>query len=695
MTSFNGSTAAPRSSLTRRVAGTILAMILLIAPILTTQRAEATPGVDDYPYKNANTTCQVDGGSYPWCIGTKAFSEWLFFYRQCTDFVAWRLNNDNKVEFGNPYKQPSGQRWGNANTWKAAADRAGIRVDTTPSVGAVMWWDSNQGGAGSVGHVAWVKEVKSNDSVVIEEYNLGNTGKYSSSTVTRGSARWPASVRFLHIKDIPAHNPFGRLDSVSSPEAGVIAISGWAADPDQKNGPLTVHVYRGTKYLGPVKADKSRPDVAAAYPGYGSSLGYSERLSVDAAGELEICTYAINVGQGSVNSQLGCKKIQVADPKPFGRLDEVTGLAGQRAYVRGWVADPNLKQGPLIAHFYANDKYLGPLTANVSRPDVAAAYPGYGSNLGYSGTIDLPMDGTVKLCSYGINAGAGWANSQLGCKTVTVPHELSGTTPTISGSAQVGSKLTASTGTWRPSPVTLSYQWRRSGVAIPGANQSSYTVADADLGATITVTVTGSKSGYNSVSMTSAATAAVTGPPVAKELTATPVPEISGTAKVGKTLTAKPGTWKPAEVALAYQWYRNGTAIPDATASTYTLVAGDKGTTTTVKVTGSKTGYTAVTQTSKKTKKVAAGTLTTVKPKISGTAKIGETLTANPGTWKPAEAVLTYQWYRSGKKIKGATSSTYLLVSKDKGKKLTVKVTGKAPGYTTKSKTSKATKKIT
>lgn len=43
----------------------------------------------------------------------------------------------------------------------------------------------------------------------------------------------------------------------------------------------------------------------------------------------------------------------------------------------------------------------------------------------------------------------------------------------------------------------------------------------------------------------------------ARSLTA-PTPKISGTVRVGKTLTAKVGTWKPSGVSLKYQWYRGG-----------------------------------------------------------------------------------------------------------------------------------------
>ncbi|MEA5115990.1 MAG: FlgD immunoglobulin-like domain containing protein [Propionicimonas sp.] len=263
--------------------------------------------------------------------------------------------------------------------------------------------------------------------------------------------------------------------------------------------------------------------------------------------------------------------------------------------------------------------------------------------------------------------------------------------PSVSGTAAIGKVLTAGVGTWAPVPVTLAYQWRRDGAAIAGATRSTYTVQLADANTALTVTVTGSKTGYASVARTSKATATVPG----HTLTATPTPVVSGTAKVGSKLTAKPGTWKPSGVTLGYQWYRGGKAIVGATKSTYTVVAADKGTKMSVKVTGSKIGYTAVTTTSKATAKVVAGTLTAATPKISGAAKVGSTLTVKPGTWKPAPVTFTYQWLRAGKVIKGATKSSYKLVKADKGTKVSVKVTGTKPGYTTASKASKATSKVT
>ena len=89
---------------------------------------------------------------------------------------------------------------------------------------------------------------------------------------------------------------------------------------------------------------------------------------------------------------------------------------------------------------------------------------------------------------------------------------------------------------------------------------------------------------------------------------------------------------------------------------------------------------------------VALKTFTTAPaPKISGTAKVGKTLKAEAGTWKPSGAKLSYQWYRGSAKISGATKSSYELTSKDRGKKIKVKVTATKSGYLSAGKTSKST----
>jgi len=71
---------------------------------------------------------------------------------------------------------------------------------------------------------------------------------------------------------------------------------------------------------------------------------------------------------------------------------------------------------------------------------------------------------------------------------------------------------------------------------------------------------------------------------------ATEAPVISGDPRVGKTLTATPGTWDPADVTTTFQWLRDGQPIEGATAATYKVVKADAGTTLSVRVTATAEG---------------------------------------------------------------------------------------------------------
>jgi hypothetical protein len=88
-----------------------------------------------------------------------------------------------------------------------------------------------------------------------------------------------------------------------------------------------------------------------------------------------------------------------------------------------------------------------------------------------------------------------------------------------------------------------------------------------------------------------------------------PVPAIRGTAAVGAVLSVVPGRWGPGQVALAYQWYRSQVAIVGANGSSYTPGAAGLGRSISVKVTGSKDGYEAVSRISAGTSRVALGPL--------------------------------------------------------------------------------------
>jgi hypothetical protein len=80
---------------------------------------------------------------------------------------------------------------------------------------------------------------------------------------------------------------------------------------------------------------------------------------------------------------------------------------------------------------------------------------------------------------------------------------------------------------------------------------------------------------------------------------------------------------------------------------------------------------------------------------ISGTSKVGKTLKTSTGTWSPTATSYGYQWYANGKVISGATKSSLVLKSAQKGRKITVKVVAHRTGHGDGSAVSKATKSVT
>ena len=255
--------------------------------------------------------------------------------------------------------------------------------------------------------------------------------------------------------------------------------------------------------------------------------------------------------------------------------------------------------------------------------------------------------------------------------------------PTISGTAAVGEALRAVPGTWT-SGTTLRYQWLADGTRIAGATSSSLVLAPAHRGKRISVQVTGTLAGHPQVVRTSAAT-----PSVAAGALRTATPAVVGAATVGRTLTARPGSWGPAPVTLAYRWYADGSAIRGATSSSYRLAPAQAGKRITVRVTGTRTGYATTSVVSRATAKVAKALLTSARPTITGTPKVGRTLTVSRGTWTPGTR-FTYAWFADGRRISGATSWRFTPGAALAGTRVTVQVTGTLAGYETHTRTSAA-----
>lgn len=190
--------------------------------------------------------------------------------------------------------------------------------------------------------------------------------------------------------------------------------------------------------------------------------------------------------------------------------------------------------------------------------------------------------GAVMTCTVTADDGELTASAtSAGTSAVLPAAPVNTVVPAITGTAQQGQTLTAGNGTWTSTPTpTYTYQWKRGGVNISAATNSTYVLVADDVGSTITVAVTATNAGGNATA-TSSATATVTVPAPVN----TVLPAITGTATEGQTLTVSNGTWSWSPSSYTYQWQRGGSNISAATASIYVLVDADVGSTITCEVT--------------------------------------------------------------------------------------------------------------
>jgi hypothetical protein len=163
--------------------------------------------------------------------------------------------------------------------------------------------------------------------------------------------------------------------------------------------------------------------------------------------------------------------------------------------------------------------------------------------------------------------------------------------PVVSGSGAVGTPLTVSTGIWTFTP-TLTYQWKRNGIEIPGVTGTSYTPQGDHLGDVISVYVVAKRAGFDSNYANSNEVKVVRG--AAPTATGVNAPKVTGRAATCSTLTATPGVWSLDGVQLSYQWYLHGDgdyAVPGATKSTYATEPSSLGARVFVRVTATRDGY--------------------------------------------------------------------------------------------------------
>lgn len=159
----------------------------------------------------------------------------------------------------------------------------------------------------------------------------------------------------------------------------------------------------------------------------------------------------------------------------------------------------------------------------------------------------------------------------------------------------------------------------------------------------------------------------------------------------GQTVTATTGTWNTHTKRLRTQWYVGGQPVGTAkehstTATrteTYIVRAADQNKTIRLWVRGIgqldpcvKDEYSLATAAAT----LAAPPVNQTAPTLTGTPRVGEVLTADPGTWSPVPASYSYEWHSEAGDLLGH-GTQYAVKPGDLGKRIRVEVTAQIPGH--------------
>jgi hypothetical protein len=452
----------------------------------------------------------------------------------------------------------------------------------------------------------------------------------------------------------PSGDPFGYIDDISSPRNGVVHLSGWTMDPDARTTSIDVHVYLGegnnaTRYIGAAKADVSRTDVGAAFPGYGDHHGYDFTIDIGQSYSGPVFLFALNTAGSGGNTLLGVRSVQIGNPTPSVSFDSVESPRPGVVHVRGWAADPDDWKAPVDIHVYVGGGAGDPkaevhvVRTDRAREDVTRAFPYITGDHGFDVDVPVSKRGQQTVEVFAINIpGTSGVNPSAGVKSTTIssPDTRGAAGATATGASTVqGSGWAADAAadaTTMKVITTVDGERGAAGVGeaaaiwansanatseVPGEHGFNFELSNLSSGkhvvhvyavnpdgvpgadreiATLPIDlpeaqpVPGAADAQPSASTSESQ-------PVAKELRKfrkAPKPKIVGAAKVRHKITARVGAWKPKATKLKYRWKRNGKPIPGANSKSYVLHRADKGKRITVTVTVLRTGYIATARTS-------------------------------------------------------------------------------------------------
>jgi hypothetical protein len=158
-------------------------------------------------------------------------------------------------------------------------------------------------------------------TICVSGTNLGTYG------ATRSLACMTKSMTF---------RPVGAFEHVSRSGSTHLSLTGWAIDPDVAH-PIAVKVSIDGASAPGATANVVRTDIGIKYPGYGRSHGLSDLVTVS-SGEHKVCLTAVNVGNGTGSTSLGCRVINAVHPVAPSAPRSVKAVGGYSSAKITWTA---------------------------------------------------------------------------------------------------------------------------------------------------------------------------------------------------------------------------------------------------------------------------------------------------------------------------------------------------------------------
>ncbi|MCW2750804.1 MAG: hypothetical protein JWR83_1914 [Aeromicrobium sp.] len=549
----------------------------------------------------------------------KSTSYWqMYTGTNCTNYAAYRLVATNLMANRRP---KSGV--GNAQDWGTAMSSI---TDKKPAVGAIAWW-------GKTGHhVAYIEQVVSSTEIVVSESNW--KGEFDWRRITSSSG-WPDG--FIHFADLKLANTakptirgtvkvgaaLSATHGTWSPVASYtyqwysdgVAIPGATTTKltptaEQVHSKLTLKVVAARKSYPTGKATSAASVVApgtfttTTKPAVSGTVRVDDTLTATTGAWSPAGTYAYQWYVNGTAVSGATDASFTPGPDHVGTEVTVKVTASRTAYdTASSTSDKTAAVAPGLLKATSKPSVLGTpmvgtkLTARVgtwSKSGLTYHYQWYAGDKAVPGATsstyvpvaaDLQQTMTVRVTASKHGYATTTAESPV-TKAVERGTLSNTAKPVIAGHVRVGSRLTATAGSWS-AKGDYSYQWYAGNTRISGATGRTFTLTHSQLGQTVYVHVVARRDGFNTGSANSLRTVDV----ARGTITFTRSPSISGTTRVGSKLTANPGTFTPAGAKVRYQWLRDGKAIPYKTA-THLLNTNDHHAKLSVRLTYSAAGYT-------------------------------------------------------------------------------------------------------